>query len=418
MHVLICNPGFSFQADAPLITRSRAMAIQKAGVTVTVMGYPASFVEEYARYGLSYISVETMLHPPPQASLPMANKTGKHCAVWRKFLGNYWTFIAEPAIVIWQALRYANTHAVDLIYMAHLEPWLTLILWWLSPQRPKPRVVASMPIAFFYRTALTRNRTLYSNLRTLLNTWASRALPRYIHLVCDNRHVPAIMEIDQWPTVHIIPEGHRDLIAATNTLTARRQLGISPDRRMLLMFGVASCAKGADLLLQALEGIQPTFDVHIVGQTGGVYLSTWGSPDRLYAMGWKNHLTIVPRRVTDDEMENYFSACDAIILPYRRGYVTTSGNLRLAVEHGKAVLACDQYCLGETVRNYQIGMVFTPDDVAALRSCLLKFAEQPDAWIETIRGQCAAMNRSLAWEEIAKQYVEVFNKILHTTDNR
>ena len=230
---------------------------------------------------------------------------------------------------------------------------------------------------------------------------------------CDNCFVPAFMKIDQWPTVHFIPEGHCDLIAKTNTLDARRRLGIPSERRMLLMFGVASCAKGADLLLQALEGVPPTFDVYIVGQTGGIYLSTWGSPDHLYTMGWKNHLTIVPRRVTDEEMENYFSACDAIILPYRRGYITTSGNLRLAVEHGKAVLACDQYCLGETVRNYRLGLVFTPDDVAALRTCLLKFAEQPTVWFETIRGQCAAMNRDLAWEEVAKQYVDVFNKIIH-----
>jgi len=403
MHVLICNPGLSFQADAPLLTRLRALAIQKAGITVTIMGYPASFVDDYASHGLSYISVETMLH----------SKTGKRCAVWQKRLGNYWTFIVEPAIVIWQALRYAAAHAVDLIYMSHLEPWLMLTIWRLFPQRPKPRVLAMMPIAFFYGTELTRGRPFYSKFRTLLNTWASRALPRYIHLVCDNRHVPAFMGVDKWPTVHIIPEGLRDLIPTTNTLAARRRLGTPSERRMLLMFGAASCAKGADLLLQALEGVPPTFDVYIVGQTGGVYLSTWGSPARLYTMGWKNHLIIVSRRVTDEEMENYFSACDAIILPYRRGYATTSGNLQLAIEHGKAVLACDQYCLGETVRNYQLGLVFTPDDVTALRSCLLKFAEQPATWFETIRGQCAAMNRDFAWEQITRQYVDVFNKIIH-----
>jgi glycosyltransferase involved in cell wall biosynthesis len=401
MNVLFCNPGLSFQADAPLTTRLRALAIQKADLTVTVMGYPASFVEEYSHYGLQYISVETMLH----------SKTRKRRAVWQRLLGNYWTFIVEPTIVIWQALRYANGHALDLVFMAHLEPWLMLLIWCVFPKRRKPRLLAMIPNIFYEKKAM-RGRPLGSKIRGLLYTWATRVLPRFIHILCENHHVPAVIKIDQWPTIHVIPEGHRNLIPTTNTLAARRRLEIPSERRMLLMFGVASCAKGADLLLQALEGVPPTFDVYIVGQTGGVYLSTWGSPDRLYAMGWKNHLTIVPRRVMDDEMESYFSACDAIILPYRRGYVTSSGNLRLAVEHGKAVLACDQYCLGEIVRNYQLGLVFTPDDVAALRTCLLKFTEQPVVWFETIRGQCAVMNRDLAWEKVAKQYIDLFNKII------
>lgn len=429
MHVLICNPGLSFQIDAPLLTRSRALAIQKAGITATVMGYPASFVEEYARYGLSYISVEAMFNSPPQtapasperlaeASLPVVEKAGKQCAVWQKRLGNYWTFIVEPAIVIWQAFRYAAEHKLDLIYIAHPEPWLILLLWWLFPQRPKPRVVAMIPIAFRRDPNSMPGLSFPTKLRWFLNTRACRVLPRYIHLVCDNRHVPAVMGIDKWPTVHVIPEGHRDLIPTTNTLDARRRLGIPPDRRMLLMFGVASRVKRTDLLLQALEDIPPTFNVYIVGQTGGVYQSNWGNPDRLYQKGWKGHLFIVPRHVSNEEMEDYFAACDAIVLPYRRGYETTSANLRLAIEHGKAILASDQYCLGETVRNYQLGLVFTPGDVTALQTCLLKFAKQPTAWFEAIRGQCAVMNRAMAWEEIAKQYIDTFNKILHANQKR
>lgn len=408
MHVLICNPGLSFQIDAPLLTRLRAQAIQKAGVTVTVMGYPPSFTEEYARHGLSYIGVETMLYP----------KTRNHCAVWQKRLGNYWTFIVEPAIVIWQALQYAVEHKLDLIYIAHPEPWLILLIWQIFPQRPKPHVVAIIPLAFRRDPNSMPGLSFPTKLRWALNTWACRVLPRYIHLVCDNRHVPAVMGIDKWPTVHIVPEGQRDLISATNMPAARQRLGIPTDRRMLLMFGVASRVKRTNLLLQALEDIPPTFNVYIVGQTGGVYQSNWGNPDRLYQTGWKEHLFIVPRHVSNDEMEDYFTACDAIILPYRRGYETTSANLRLAIEHGKAILASDQYCLGETVRNYQLGLLFPPDDVAALRTCLLKFSEQPSTWFETIRGQCALMNRDFAWENIARQYVEVFNKILHTDQKK
>lgn len=431
MNILICNPGLSFQADATFMTRLRAQAIQKAGITVTVMGYPASFADEYARHGLSYIGVETMLNPSPQTSPwpsslagtssdraqadrpPGAEKSGKQRAVWQKRMGNYWTFIAEPAIVIWQALRYASAHAVDLIYMSNLEPWLMLLLWWLFPQRSKPHVVAVIPLAFRRDPNSMPGLSFPTKLRWALNTWACRVLPRYIHLVCDNRHVPAVMGIDKWPTVYVIPEGHRDLTPVTNTLAARQRLGIPSNCRMLLMFGVASFVKGADLLLQALEDIPPTFNVYIVGQTGGVYRSDWGNPERLYQKGWKDHLFIVPRHVSNEEMDDYFSACDALILPYRGGYETTSGNLRLAIEHGKAILASDQYCLGETVRNYQLGLLFPPGDVAALRTCLLNFAEQPTAWFETIRAQGAVMNHELAWEEVAKQYVEVFNKILH-----
>lgn len=402
MNVLICNPGLLFQIDAPLLTRLRAQAFQNAGMSVTILGYPASIVSEFSRYGLSYVSLENTLNP----------KTSKRFAAWKKRLGNYWIFIAEPAVVIWQALRYAANHAVDILCISHPEPWLVLACWLLFPHRSKLRLVALIPLAFRHAPNSMRGFSFPTKFRWVLNTWACRLLPRFIHLVCDNRHVPSVMGIDKWPTVHVVPEGHRDLISSTNTVEARQRLGITVDQRMLLMFGVASPVKGADLLLKVLENVEPTFNVFIVGQTGGVYQSNWGNPERLYQSGWKNHLFIVSRHVSNEEMNDYFSACDAIILPYRKGYETTSANLRQAIERGKAILASDQYCLGDTVRNYRLGLLFPPGDANALRDCLLEFAGKPDAWFDAVRKQCAVMNRDYDWQTIGHQYTEVFNSIL------
>jgi len=402
MHVLICNPGLTFQSDAPLITRLRARAIQETGIEVMIMGYLPSFAAEFGRHGLPYTSVETGLNP----------KTRLRFATWKKRLGNYWIFIAEPAIVIWQALRYAANHAVDVIYMSHPEPWLVLACWLLFPRRSKLHLVALIPLAFRRDPNSMRGFSLPSKFRWVLNTWACRFLPRFIHLICDNRHVPSVMGIARWPSVHVVPEGHRDLISSTNTVEARQRLGIPVDQRMLLMFGVASPVKGADLLLKVLENVEPSFNVFIVGQTGGVYQSNWGNPERLYQSGWKDHLFIVARHVSNEEMNDYFSACDAIILPYRKGYETTSANLRQAIERGKAILASDQYCLGDTVRNYRLGLLFPPGNAEALRDCLLEFAGKPDAWFDAVRKQCAVMNRDYDWQTIGRQYTEVFNSIL------
>ena len=172
---------------------------------------------------------------------------------------------------------------------------------------------------------------------------AVKWLPRCCEIICDNVYVPRFLNIDHYSTVHIIPEGHEDLGPTPSQAEARRALGIPPAKRMLLLFGVASYAKGADLLFTAMEGLEPNFMVYVVGKTGGVYQASWGQTDHLKEKGWGDNLKVISRFVSETEMAQFYAACDGIVLPYRHGFAITSGNLMRATEFGKAIIVSDQY---------------------------------------------------------------------------
>jgi glycosyltransferase involved in cell wall biosynthesis len=160
-----------------------------------------------------------------------------------------------------------------------------------------------------------------------------------------------------------------------------------------------------------METVPPNFIVCVVGQTGGVYESSWGSIERLNAQGWKGSIHVVPRFVSEGELADFYAACDAVIVPYRRGFATTSTHLRHASEYGKALIVCDQYLIGQIVRDHQLGLLFEPENVEALRQCLLQFTDQPQGWFDKIRENSEKLVADQSWKRIGESYSKLFESI-------
>jgi glycosyltransferase involved in cell wall biosynthesis len=181
-----------------------------------------------------------------------------------------------------------------------------------------------------------------------------------------------------------------------------------------LLLGVASRAKGADLLFQAMEQMPPSFMLCVVGQTGGVYESTWGDLTRLREKGWGDLIRIDDRYVTEDELMDYYAASDAVVIPYRKGFATSSTHLRHASEYGKAIIACDQFLIGELVRKYELGLLFEPENVQSLAASLVRFSEETQEWFAKIEKNSAMINSHLAWKQCGFAYATLFE----TSSNR
>lgn len=232
-----------------------------------------------------------------------------------------------------------------------------------------------------------------------------------MHVLCNSRYVAEVMRLPATRFVHVVPEGYETRTNVRSQSDARNALGLPQDKRMLLLFGVASRAKGSDLLLEALEGLPPDFRVYIVGRTGGVYERSWGDTQKLEQNGWRGNLHIVSRYVSESEMDDYYAACDAVVVPYRRGFATSSTHLRMATEVGKPIIASNQYLLGELVRNYRLGLVFEPDSVLNLRCCLAEFSGKQESWFDEIRVNSARLVADQSWRVVGERYRELFAKM-------
>lgn len=401
MKVLVCSPGLTFQLDAPYSTTYRANALASAGLIVTVVGFPSKLEYEAAPHQFDYVSV---LDSQPPARREKWNR-------WKAKFGAYWTFIIEPWLVKHFCYQLARKQDYSIIYITHPEPWMMLpLVWWERLCGVRVPTVVTIAGVFIIKSTLA-GRPLSSNLRSYLNHYASRWLPRFMGVTFNSKHVPPALGFRNMKGVSLIPEGQEQLASIRSQATARTTVGLPVTGRVLLLFGVASKAKGSDLLFNALQNVPPDFQMCIVGQTGGVYENSWGSAEQLNEKGWKDSLHIVDRYVSDEEMANYYAACDAIVIPYRFGFAATSTHLRRASDYGKAIIACDQYLIGDIVRNYDLGLLFKPENVEELRQYLLKFAGQPQEWFDQIRINSTRLVEEQSWENVGKMYRELFERM-------
>jgi len=382
--------------------RANALAVS-TGVSVDLVGFPPEYPCQGKSPRFRYISYYQT----------RTSRQRSRVDKWRRRLGPLWTFLAEPFLVKREAYRLYDREGYDLVWVHHGEPWLLLVLavWRrITLRRPIPTTI--MITGTYYTPESMRGRPLKTKVRGWLNQESIRWLPYLVDPVFDTVHLPRYMKIEGRKRVHVIPEGHEDLRRFATREAARVELGLPRDGKILLLFGVASAAKGADLLLRALKDLPRTFTLCLVGQTGGVYKPEWVSAEELEASGWKDRIHINGRHVWGREMDLYFIAADAVVFPYRHGFLAVSSNLRQASEHGRPVIACDQYHFGDFVRRYDLGLLFPPEDVPALRRCLEEFASLPARWFEE-KARCSErVLTELSWERVGEMYMRLARDIL------
>ncbi|MCS6940794.1 MAG: glycosyltransferase, partial [Roseiflexus sp.] len=94
----------------------------------------------------------------------------------------------------------------------------------------------------------------------------------------------------------------------------------------------------------------------------------------------------------------YFSACDAVVLPYLEA--TQSGVAQLAIGFEKPMIATSVGGMPETIRDGETGLIVPPGDSAALADAIVRFfreglaepfaqnirvAREHDSWMPLVR---------------------------------
>ena len=150
---------------------------------------------------------------------------------------------------------------------------------------------------------------------------------------------------------------------------ARRLLGMDAGR-ILLFFGYVRAYKGLQILLDALARTQKEFPVHLL-VVGEFYDDEAKYRKQIAELHLESAVTVVSEYVPNDRVRLYFSAADAVVLPYRSA--TQSGIAQIAFNFDRPVIATDVGGLAETVRNGITGLVIPPDDPAALARAIASY---------------------------------------------
>jgi len=181
---------------------------------------------------------------------------------------------------------------------------------------------------------------------------------------------------------------------------ARRRLGLDPGARLLLFFGFVRDYKGLDVLLDAMPRISRETGAHLY-VLGEFYSAREKTTAQIESLGIGPQVTLRDGYVPDEEVGLYFSAVDAIVLPYRSA--TQSGIVPIAYQLERPVLCTDVGGLAEIVLDGETGLVVPPEDPESLASAVKRFYD------EGLEERCVPRiqveKRRYSWERMASAVV-------------
>ena len=165
-----------------------------------------------------------------------------------------------------------------------------------------------------------------------------------------------------------------------DTLAARTQLEILPDRKVFLFYGTGARRKGLHLAVEALLQLPPASPAFLL--CAGQQYPTGKTAAGLAQLVRQNRARLLDRYVTVAEEKMCFAASDAVLLPYLNHF-GTSGVLSRAMSAGKPVIVSDEQLLGRLTREHQLGLLFPSGNISALAQSLRQMAQLSAAEVKS-----------------------------------
>lgn len=180
---------------------------------------------------------------------------------------------------------------------------------------------------------------------------------------------------------------------------AREKLGYSESARLVLFFGLVRSYKGVQDLVRAMKLLPEDVLLLIVGES---YSGRSEILDAVSSLGLSCRVRWIDRFVPDDEVPLYFSAADAVALPYR--HATQSGVAQIALSFGRVLVLTDTGGLSELVDPGSTGFLAQPWCPAGLAESIasaLELRKDPET-----SGRILRKADSFSWENYARKVME------------
>ena len=151
--------------------------------------------------------------------------------------------------------------------------------------------------------------------------------------------------------------------------SAKKYLNIN-EEKTILFFGFIRDYKGLDNLFEATALLKDKINLKLI--VAGEFYSDEDKYKMLIDnLGIRDNLLLFTDFIPTSEVKYYFSACDAVILPYKDA--TQSGIVQIAMNFKKPVIATNVGGLAEVIKNNQTGFIIEKENPEILAGAILKF---------------------------------------------
>jgi glycosyltransferase involved in cell wall biosynthesis len=191
---------------------------------------------------------------------------------------------------------------------------------------------------------------------------------------------------------------------AIDVKIAREKLGLDAEKKTILFFGFIREYKGLDLLIQAFEHLDDSFQLVIAGES-------YGSFDIYDQLIQKNRnvsrIHSFVRYISDAEVPLFFSAADTCILPYKSA--TQSGITSIAFHFELPMIATDVGGLKELIKHGDTGEIIDKVSVESISKGIEQFfiGDKALRYKENIQKEKSQMN----WGFMAEQIVDLYQSL-------
>jgi glycosyltransferase involved in cell wall biosynthesis len=175
---------------------------------------------------------------------------------------------------------------------------------------------------------------------------------------------------------------------------ARLRLGISA-QHVLLFFGYVRKYKGLGVLLDAIALLRGRLDLVLL-VVGEFYDDEQTYRERIRRLGLETMVTVRSDYVPNEEVKYYFSAADAVVLPYTSA--TQSGIAQIAYNFDLPVIATNVGGLSEVVREGETGLLVAPNDPPALAGRIYEYFTSVDR--ARLRRTVREEKKRYSWENL------------------
>lgn len=185
----------------------------------------------------------------------------------------------------------------------------------------------------------------------------------------------------------------------------KSSLGIEPERKVFLLFGVLNGRKGIHKILDAILLLSPELCrklcLLLVGPTTPGLKKVIGVQIKEISKTRDAQIIEHYEFIPDRDNQPYFLASDVVLAAYQ-GHIGTSSILVRAAAAGKPVLSTDYGLMGEWTRHHQLGIIVNSADPGEIAHAMTQFLqESPQKFCDRAKMQ------KFAEENSAENYAKV-----------
>lgn len=194
--------------------------------------------------------------------------------------------------------------------------------------------------------------------------------------------------------IEFLPHPIYDIFGSkVDKASARKELGLEPDGKYVLFFGLIRKYKGLDLLLQALSQLE---GIKLI-VAGEFYDKKESYISMIETMGITDQVIMHDEYIPNDRVKLYFSACDLVAQTYHTA--TQSGITQVAYNFDCPMLVTNVGGLAEIVEHQKVGYVVDKQPISIANAIGDFFSNNRGSEFST---NVASAKERFSWESFTK----------------